>query len=191
MFVSLKQTIDFPLGVNDISTLFRFPTTLYGRAREIEQLRDVIYRVADRATDCGSSFSRKRRRGRRRSDTESEALCSSPPRDSSPSPSNTDNAENEEEEEESAPRAVAGGKGDLNDGNGGGGGHNRIGCEVAVVSGPAGMGKTAIILAVQDKARRYGLFASGKFDQRSIPKPYSAIIDCVITLIPQVCEWVM
>lgn len=58
--------------------------------------------------------------------------------------------------------------------------------EIMLVSGPAGIGKTALIQEIiRPVTRRHGYFVSGKFDQFQSNVPYSALIKAFQSLIRQ------
>ncbi|KAJ9615074.1 Chk1 protein kinase [Cladophialophora chaetospira] len=57
--------------------------------------------------------------------------------------------------------------------------------EVITIVGPAGVGKTALIKAVQPAIRRHGYFALGRFD-RARPSPFEPLIKVMASLFRQI-----
>ncbi|RUO96497.1 hypothetical protein BC936DRAFT_141940 [Jimgerdemannia flammicorona] len=49
-----------------------------------------------------------------------------------------------------------------------------------------GMGKSTLVQSIQTQARSLGIYASGKFDQMSSPKPFNALASCLRAIVHQI-----
>lgn len=48
------------------------------------------------------------------------------------------------------------------------------------------MGKSTLVQSIQTQAREKGIYASSKFDQNLSPKPFSALVSCLRTIMHQI-----
>lgn len=58
-------------------------------------------------------------------------------------------------------------------------------CELVQIIGPAGMGKSSLVHSMQPVFRKYGYFASARFD-RVRSQPFSALVSCISSFFRQI-----
>ncbi|GAO52524.1 hypothetical protein G7K_6598-t1 [Saitoella complicata NRRL Y-17804] len=163
----------FLLGQKDVTSFFCLPAKIFGRDQERETMLGIVRRVARRHQVASAQ-----RMGIIDVHTQpslSEAHLeqfsnSSAASDSAYMPYSTSGM--------SISGSSAGGVQGRSDGS-------KSYCEVIALSGPTGVGKSALVNVIQSEARKYGYFASAQFD-RAQQTPYGAILRGISSIMRQV-----
>ncbi|KAI7857581.1 hypothetical protein BDC45DRAFT_566037 [Circinella umbellata] len=128
-----ESLVFFPLGLHDINSVFQFPSSIYGRDQEIEQLRAATRRSAN-------DNSHTQQRYDNQGDEDSPTRMASP--------------------------------------------LDRAACEVVVITGPGGIGKSTLGSSIYNYARQYGYLGSSKFDSNQ-KRPYNGLLRCLSSVLRQ------
>lgn len=177
------------MAQHDVASIFTLPSILFGRQNEIQQISSAIRRVA-------GCYNRKRQgRDRDRSIVTATATESSNFA-SDPIPSNPSVVESLSDTssgrgghpyyERSSPshESIA----DESDYSGSTGRRftsKKPSSVLLAITGPSGVGKSALFNAVQTTARHYGFLATAKFDSRN-QVPFACIARCISQILRQI-----
>ncbi|KAI8145982.1 hypothetical protein BJV82DRAFT_31161 [Fennellomyces sp. T-0311] len=127
-----ESLVFFPLGLHDINSVFHFPTSIYGRDKEIELLRAATRRSAN--------------------DSHAPRYC-------------------DDDDEGNSPTRMASPM-------------DKAACEVVVITGPGGIGKSTLGSSIQNYARQYGYLGTSKFDSNQ-KRPYNGLLRCLSSVLRQ------
>ncbi|KAI9489290.1 hypothetical protein BDB00DRAFT_843739 [Zychaea mexicana] len=61
---------------------------------------------------------------------------------------------------------------------------DRAACEVVVITGPGGIGKSTLVSSIHNYARQYGYLGSSKFDSNQ-KRPYNGLLRCLSSILRQ------
>ncbi|KAI9321578.1 hypothetical protein BX666DRAFT_1850739 [Dichotomocladium elegans] len=146
-------SISFPLGRDDIASVFTLPNSCFGRDKEIEAINMIIRRTAQH---YGQTILRRSRIG-------NSSI------DSFRTPVNSDSHKKNNGLQLFKSRSSST---QLN------GKIGRRPTEMVAIYGKAGVGKSTLVRYIQQVAREYGYIATAKFDRRN-PTPYGCILRCL------------
>ncbi|KAG2173043.1 hypothetical protein INT44_007016 [Umbelopsis vinacea] len=177
----------FPLGQCDVASIFTLPSILFGRQNEIHQMCSTIRRTA--------GFYNRKRSSRDRSTvtataTESSNLTSDMNASSasvveSISDTSSGLGANALYERSSPSHESMAGESEMSGSTNRNYGSRKSSSLLMAITGPSGVGKSALFNAVQTTARHYGFLASAKFDQRS-QVPFACIARCISQILRQI-----
>lgn len=145
----------FPLGVHDISTVFQFPSNILGRDREIEIAKAAVRRV---------SATHEQMLGRDHERFREDDVCSATSTSTASNTSGGHKANTSISQSSSL--------------------FDKTGCEVVVITGPGGIGKSTLMKAIHTYARQYGYLGSSKFDIKQ-KRPYHGLLCCLSSILRQ------
>ncbi|OLL26452.1 Peroxide stress-activated histidine kinase mak3 [Neolecta irregularis DAH-3] len=156
----------FELGKRDVSSHFAIPNRLIGRAAEIRQVMSIVRKVARRHHHSHINQQESQMQCEL-SDTRVNTGSSSTESGSSESSSSTKSSRSSGVRSPDTQSILGKGR-----------------CEVVVLHGSAGIGKSSLIQTLRSNIRQLGYFASSKFDQ-SQQTPYSPILRALSSLLKQ------
>lgn len=177
----------FPLATHDVASIFTLPSVLFGRQNEIQQICSTIRRVA-------GCYNRKRQSRDRSTATATATESSNFASDMVPSSASVVESFSDTSSgrggrapyERSSPshESLAG----ASDYSGSAGRNycsQKPSSVLLAITGPSGVGKSALFNAVHTTARHYGYLATAKFDSRS-QAPFACIARCISQILRQI-----
>ncbi|KAG2171396.1 hypothetical protein INT43_009057 [Umbelopsis isabellina] len=177
----------FPLAQHDVASIFTLPSILFGRHNELQQILATIRKMA-------GGYSRRRPNGERLTPTITE---SSNMTASELVPSTVSVAESSYSDTSSGhggtflyERSARSHDSIADESDCSGSAHHRQFTKkqtstVIAITGPSGVGKSALFNAVQNTARHYGFVATAKFDSRNMA-PFACIARCISQILRQI-----
>lgn len=185
-----KSLIFFPLGLRDVNPVFKVSDSLYGRNKEMELISTII-----ESTYNTHQIEKKKAEQARIESSNSNTTTNSTSNTTTTTTTTTngsdagtqadlDQAQEEKIETNITKASIALKEADSLLRVTSSTSLDHTNCEIIVLKGPGGIGKTSVVSTLNVQARQCGYTASAKFDKNQ-KRPYNGLLRCLSSILRQ------